>query len=35
MEAVRDERLAPSPAGRAPATTMARTIIGELYKTGG
>jgi D-alanyl-D-alanine carboxypeptidase len=26
---------APSPDGRAPATTMARTIIGELYKTGG
>lgn len=26
---------APSPDGRAPATTMARTIIGELYKPGG
>lgn len=26
---------APSPDGRAPGTTMARTIIGELYKTGG
>jgi D-alanyl-D-alanine carboxypeptidase len=26
---------APSPDGRAPATTLARTIIGELYKTGG
>jgi D-alanyl-D-alanine carboxypeptidase len=27
--------LAPSPDGRAPATTMARTIIGQLYKPGG
>jgi CubicO group peptidase (beta-lactamase class C family) len=26
---------APSPDGRAPATTLARTIIGELYKPGG
>jgi D-alanyl-D-alanine carboxypeptidase len=26
---------APSPDGRAPATTMARTIVSELYKTGG
>jgi D-alanyl-D-alanine carboxypeptidase len=26
---------APSPDGRAPATTMARTIIGQLYKPGG
>jgi hypothetical protein len=25
----------PSPDGRAPATTLARTIIGQLYKPGG